>query len=144
MFLGCLECPTHKKMTEYYCRNCRCLCCETCFRFGNHKNHSCFQVHEAEERERKALVRLQTQVEQHGEKFIKARGEVQRTIEGVKKNTTAVKDVARRYYRELRAAIDQGEKILIEDIDKRSEAKLKALNEQLRYFNHLNLFLPFS
>lgn len=131
-------------MTEYYCRNCRCLCCETCFRFGNHKNHSYFQVHEAEERERKALVRLQTQVEQHGEKFIKARGEVQRTIEGVKKNTTAVKDVARRYYRELRAAIDQGEKILIEDIDKRSEAKLKALNEQLRYFNHLNLFLPFS
>lgn len=125
------ECPTHKKMAEYYCRNCRCLCCESCFRFGNHKNHSCFQVHEAEERERKALVRLQTQVEQHGEKFIKARGEVQRTIEGVKKNTTAVKDVARRYYRELRAAIDQGEKILIEDIDKRSEAKLKALNEQL-------------
>lgn len=57
---------------------------------------------------------------------------MQRTIEDVKKNTIEVKDVARRYYRELRAAIDQGEKTLIEDIDKRSDAKLKALNEQLR------------
>lgn len=125
------ECPTHKEITKYYCRNCRCLCCKSCHLYGNHKNHSCFQVHEAEERERKALVRLKTQVEQHGEKFIKARGEVQRTIEEVKKNTTAVKDVARRYYRELRAAIDQGEKILMADIDKRSDGKLKALNEQL-------------
>ena len=78
------------------------------------------------------MVKLQSQVEKHGEKFIKARGEVQRTIEAVKKNTIAVKDMARRYYRELRAAIDQGEKILMEDIDKRSDVKLKALNEQLR------------
>lgn len=108
------------------------MCCESCYRFGNHKNHSCFQVHEAEERERKALVKLQTQVEQHGKKFIKARGEVQRTIEDVKKNAIAVKDMARRFYRELRAAIDQGEKLLMEDIDKRTDAKLKTLNEQLR------------
>ena len=57
---------------------------------------------------------------------------MQRAIEDVKKNTIEVKDIARRYYRELRAAIDQGEKTLIEDIDKRSDAKLKALNEQLR------------
>ena len=57
---------------------------------------------------------------------------MQRTIDDVKKNTIEVKDIARRYYRELRAAIDQGEKTLIEDIDKRSDAKLKALNEQLR------------
>lgn len=125
------ECPVHREMTKYYCRNCRCLCCESCYRFGNHKNHSCFQVHEAEERERKALVKLQTQVEQHGKKFIKARGEVQRTIEDVKKNAIAVKDMARRFYRELRAAIDQGEKLLMEDIDKRTDAKLKTLNEQL-------------
>lgn len=125
------ECPVHKELTKFYCRNCRCLCCASCHKFGSHKNHSCFQVHEAEEKERKALVRLQTQVEQHGEKFIKGRGEVQRTIENVKKNTIEVKDIARRYYRELRAAIDQGEKSLIEDIDKRSDAKLKALNEQL-------------
>lgn len=40
--------------------------------------------------------------------------------------------MARRYYRELRAAIDQGEKILMEEIDGRSDVKLKALNEQLR------------
>lgn len=57
---------------------------------------------------------------------------MQRTIENVKKNTIEVKDIARRYYRELRAAIDQGEKMLMEDVDKRSEVKLKALNEQLR------------
>lgn len=127
------ECSVHKEMTKYYCRNCRCLCCESCYRYGNHKNHSCFQVHEAEERERKALVKLQTQVEQHGEKFIKARGEVQRAIEEVKKNTIAVKDMARRFYRELRAAIDQAEKLLMEDVDKRTSAKLKALNEQLSH-----------
>lgn len=125
------ECSVHKEMTKYYCRNCRCLCCESCYRFGNHKNHNCFQVHEAEERERKALVRLQTQVEQHGEKFIKARGEVQKAIEDVNKNTIAVKDMARRFYRELRTAIDQAEKLLMEDIEKRTGAKLKALNEQL-------------
>lgn len=132
LFLETSECPVHKELTKFYCRNCRCLCCASCHKYGSHKNHSCFQVHEAEEKERKALVRLQTQVEQHGEKFIKGRGEVQRTIENVKKNTIEVKDIARRYYRELRAAIDQGEKSLIEDIDKRSDAKLKALNEQLR------------
>lgn len=89
-------------------------------------------MHEAEERERKALVRLQTQVEQHGEKFIKARGEVQKAIEDVNKNAIAVKDMARRFYRELRTAIDQAEKLLMEDIEKRTGAKLKALNEQLR------------
>lgn len=125
------ECPTHKEKTKYYCRNCRCLCCASCHRYGSHKNHSCFQVHEAEEKERKALVKLQTQVEQRGAKIIKARGEVQQTIEGVKKNTIEVKDIARRYYRELRAAIDQAETILMEDINKRSDVKLKALNEQL-------------
>ena len=130
--LDTLECPTHKEKTKYYCRNCRCLCCASCHRYGSHKNHSCFQVHEAEEKERKALVKLQTQVEQRGAKIIKARGEVQQTIEGVKKNTIEVKDIARRYYRELRAAIDQAETILMEDINKRSDVKLKALNEQLR------------
>ncbi|RMX36761.1 hypothetical protein pdam_00008971 [Pocillopora damicornis] len=84
------ECPTHKEKTKYYCRNCRCLCCASCHRYGSHKNHSCFQVHEAEEKERKALVKLQTQVEQRGAKIIKARGEVQQTIEGVKKNTIEI------------------------------------------------------
>lgn len=76
-------------------------------------------------------MKLQTQVEQRGAKIIKARGEVQQTIEEVKKNTIEVKDIARRYYRELRAAIDQAETILMEDINKRSDVKLKALNEQL-------------
>ena len=135
MLLYCfclLECPVHNKKLKYYCRNCKCLCCSSCHLFGSHKNHNCFQVHEAEEKERKALVKLQSQVEQHGEKFIKGRGEVQRTIEELRQNTIAVKDIARRYYRELRAAIDQGEKVLIEDIDRRSEARMKALNEQLR------------
>lgn len=77
-------------------------------------------------------MKLQTLIEQRGAKIIKARGEVQQTIEGVKKNTIEVKDIARRYYRELRAAIDQAETILMEDINKRSDVKLKALNEQLR------------
>ena len=118
---------------KFYCRNCKCVCCGYCQLYGKHKNHNCFQVHEAEERERKVLVKLQSQVEQHGEKYIKARGEVQKMIEDVKQNTITAKDLVRRYYRELRAAIDEGEKMLTQEISKRSETKLKALNEQLRY-----------
>ena len=37
-----------------------------------------------------------------------------------------------RYYRELRAAIDQAEKTLLEEIEKRIKNKLRALNEQVR------------
>lgn len=101
--------------------------------YGSHVGHSCFEVHEAEERERRVLEHLQTAVDEHADKYIKARGEVQRMIEDVKQGTIVAKDVARRYYRELRAAIDQGEKLLMQEISKRSETKLMALNEQVRY-----------
>lgn len=54
-------------------------------------------------------------------------------IEDVKKNSITVKDVVRRYLRELRAAIDATEKNLLAKLSKRGETNLKALREQLRY-----------
>ncbi|XP_032238176.2 E3 ubiquitin-protein ligase TRIM33 [Nematostella vectensis] len=125
------ECMDHKEKLKFYCRVCQTLCCGSCQIYGAHKGHSCFEVHEAEERERRALEKLQASVERHGDKYIKARGDVQRMIEEVKQETIIVKDVARRYYRELRAAIDEGEKVLMQEISKRSDAKLKSLNEQV-------------
>ncbi len=73
------------------------------------------------------------QVDSHSERFIKARGDVQRMIEDVKKNSIGVKDVVRRYFRELRATIDSTEKTLVEKLSSRSEVNLKALREQLRW-----------
>ena len=54
-------------------------------------------------------------------------------IEDVKKNSVTVKDVVRRYFRELRTAIDSTEKNLLSKLSKRGENNLKKLREQLRY-----------
>ena len=62
---------------------------------------------------------------------------MQQMIEEVKQNSVVVKDVARRYFRELRATIDSTEKSLIAQLSKRSDSRLKALREQLRYFDEL-------
>ena len=70
----------------------------------------------------------------HSERYIKARGDVQKMIEDVKRNSITVKDVVRRYLRELRATIDSTEKQLLAKLNKRGEGNLKALREQLRYY----------
>ncbi|KAK3748803.1 hypothetical protein QZH41_016025, partial [Actinostola sp. cb2023] len=127
-----LECPEHKDKLKFYCRTCNALCCAFCQLYGTHTGHSCFEVHEAEERERQILENLQSAVDKQSEKYIKARGDVQR-IEEVKQGCIIAKDTARRYYRELKAAIEQGEQLLMQDISKRSESKLKALNEQVSH-----------
>ena len=56
------DCPVHSEKMRIYCRTDRCLCCSYCETIGDHKGHDCFQVHEAEERERAALQRLQEKV----------------------------------------------------------------------------------
>ena len=68
----------------------------------------------------------------HSERFIKARGDVQKMIEDVKKNSVTVKDVVRRYFRELRATIDVTERNLLSKLNMRGEMNLKRLREQLR------------
>eukprot|EP00795_Rhopilema_esculentum_P017786 gene17786-9464_t len=125
------ECPVHGEKMKIYCRMDRCLCCSYCETIGEHRGHDCFQVHEAEEKERIELQKLQQKVDLHCERYIKARGHVQQMIEEVKQNSVVVKDVVRRYFRELRATIDLTEKSLIAQLSKRSDSRLKALREQL-------------
>ena len=91
------DCSEHGAKLKFYCRECKCICCSHCQTYGHHKGHSTFEVHEAEEQERKLLSRIQARVEQHAKKFIKARAEVQKTIEEVKKDSIVATDVARRY-----------------------------------------------
>eukprot|EP00794_Sanderia_malayensis_P000311 gene311-941_t len=132
------ECPVHGEKMRIYCRTDRCLCCTYCETSGEHRGHDCFQVHEAEERERIFLQKLQQKVEMHSERFIKARGDVQQMIEDVKKNSINVKDVVRRYFREMRAAIDSTEKTLVSKLTKKSDNNLKALREQLGKMIHIS------
>ena len=115
-----------------YCSDCKSVCCTYCQIEGKHKGHKSFHVHEAEDIDKRNLHRLQQKVDEYGEKFIKSRSEVQRTIEEVKKNDIRVKDIIRRYYRELKTAIDNGEKTILEEIAKRNQSILRSLNEQLR------------
>ena len=57
---------------------------------------------------------------------------MQKSIEATKQNDIRLQDVVRRYFRELRMAVEQGEKIILEEMGKRNKATLRALNEQLR------------
>ena len=78
------------------------------------------------------MLSLFIQVDTHSERFIRARGDVQRMIEDVKKNSIGVKDIVRRYFREMKATIEATEKSLVTKLTTRSEINLKALREQLR------------
>lgn len=127
-----LECEEHGEKLRMYCSDCKTVCCTYCQIEGKHKDHKSFHVHEAEDIDKRNLHRLQQKVDEYGEKFIKSRSEVQKTIEEVKKNDIRVKDIVRRYYRELKTAIDNGEKTILEEVGKRNQSTLRSLNEQLR------------
>ena len=131
-FFSLIECEEHGEKLKMYCSECKTACCTYCQIEGKHKNHKSFHVDEAEHIDKRNLHRLQQKVDDHGEKFIKSRSEVQRTIEELKKNDIRVKDLIRRYFRELRTAIETGEKILLEEVGKRNKLTLRSLNEQLR------------
>lgn len=126
------ECEEHLgEKLKMYCSDCKTVCCTHCQIEGKHKGHKSFHIHEAEDIDKRKLRRLQQKVDEYGEKFIKSRSEVQRTIEDVKKNDICVKDLIRRYYRELRTAIDNGEKTILDEVGKRNQSTLRSLNEQL-------------
>ena len=109
------------------------VCCTFCQIQGKHKNHKILHIHEAEDLDKRSLSRLQQKVDEYGEKFIKSRGDVQKAIEETKKNDVRLHDIVRRYFRELRMATEHGEKIILEEVEKRNKATLRSLNEQLRY-----------
>ncbi len=108
------------------------VCCTFCQIQGKHKNHKILHIHEAEDLDKRSLSRLQQKVDEYGEKFIKSRGDVQKAIEETKKNDVRLHDIVRRYFRELRMATEHGEKIILEEVEKRNKATLRSLNEQLR------------
>ena len=108
------------------------MCCTFCQIEGKHKEHKILHIHEAEDIDKRSLCRQQQKVDEYGEKFIKSRSDVQKAIEETKGNDVRLQDTVRRYFRELRTAIEQGEKIILEEAGKRNKATLRALNEQLR------------
>lgn len=109
------------------------VCCTFCQIEGRHKNHKILHIHEAEDIDKRSLCRLQQKVDEYGEKYIKSRSDVQKAIEETKRNDVRVQDILRRYFRELRMAIEHGEKIILEEAGKRNKATLRSLNEQLRW-----------
>ena len=134
-FFACIfsECDEHGEKLKLYCNQCKAVCCTFCQIEGDHKDHKIIHIHEAEDLDKRKLCRQQQKVDEYGEKFIKSRSDVQKTIEATKQNDIRLHDVVRRYFRELRMAVDHGEKIILEEVGKRNKATLRALNEQLRY-----------
>ena len=128
-----VDCEEHGEKLKLYCNECKTVCCTFCQIEGKHKDHKILHVHEAEDIDKRGLCRLQQKVDEYGEKFIKSRSDVQKEIEATKKNDVRVQDTVRRYFRELRTAIDHGERIILEEVGKRNKITLRSLNEQLRY-----------
>ena len=116
-----------------YCKDCNIACCTYCLQNDTkHKGHKSVHIHEAEDLDKRHLFRLQQKLDDYAEKYIKSRSDVQKAIEAVKKNDVHVKDLIRRYFRELKTAIDSSEAGLIEEFSKRNNTTLRSLNEQLR------------
>ena len=115
-----------------YCNDCKTVCCTYCQIDGKHKGHKSFHIHEAEDIDKRNLYRLQQKVDEYSEKYIKSRSDVQKAIEAVKKNDVHVKDLVRRYFRELRTAIDNSETAILDEVGRRNKLTLRSLNEQLR------------
>ncbi|XP_028415266.1 E3 ubiquitin-protein ligase TRIM58-like, partial [Dendronephthya gigantea] len=125
------DCEEHGEKLKLYCNECKVVCCTFCEIEGSHKDHKTLHIHEAEDLDKRGLCRLQQKVDEYGEKYIKSRSDVQKSIEETKRNDIRVQDLVRRYFRELKTSIDHGEKIILEEIDKRNKATLRSLNEQL-------------
>ena len=111
------------------------MCCTFCQIEGKHKNHKVLHIHEAEDIDKRSLCRLQQKVDEYGERFIKSRSDVQKAIEETKQNDVRIQDIVRRYFREMKTAIEHGERVILEEVEKRNKATLRSLNEQLRYIN---------
>lgn len=100
---------------------------------ASHERHKIVHIHHAEDIDKRSLSRLQEKVDEYGEKYIKCRSDIQKAIETVKKNDIETEDLISRYFRQLRTAIDEGERLIIEEVKKRNKISLRCLNEQLRY-----------
>jgi hypothetical protein len=84
-----------------------------------------------EEKQRDSIYIMQDEVDLMYERFLRARGVVQNTIEDLKTNSSTTKDQVSRAFRTMRMALDDTENLLLGEIELITENRLHGLRKQL-------------
>lgn len=126
------ECDDHGLPLKIYCKHDKVMICTLC-RTSNeqHSNHDCNKMNIDEEKQRDNIYIMQDEVDLMYERFLRARGVVQNTIEQLKTNSSTAKDQISRAFRSMRTTVDDTERMLIGEIDLITQNRLHGLRKQL-------------